>query len=72
LSAATAFSALPKAVMTATGTSNAFCVMYSTTPQPFAVGQSHVGQAQVERLAIEQSQRVVNRLGARRVESHSR
>ena len=39
--------------------------------QSFAIGQSHVGQAEIEWLPIEQPKRIADRFGARRVESHA-
>ena len=72
MSAATAFSALPNAVITATGTSSAFLVDVLDDAQALAVGQAHVGEAQVERLLVEQPDRLADRFGARRVEPHPR
>jgi hypothetical protein len=40
--------------------------------QAFAVGQPHVGEAQIERLLVEQTDRLADTLRARRVEPHSR
>ena len=40
--------------------------------QAVAVGQPHVGEAQVERLGVEQPDRFADGFGARRVESHPR
>ena len=46
--------------------------MCSTTARPFAVGQTHVGQAQIERLRVEQFDRLGDGLRARRIEPHAR
>ena len=40
--------------------------------QALAVGQAHVGEAEVERLLVEEPDRFADRFGARRVESHPR
>ena len=40
--------------------------------QALAVGQAHVGEAQVERLLVEQPDRLGDRFGAGRVEPHAR
>ena len=72
MSAATAFSALPNAVITATGRSSPFWLMCSTTRKPGPSGQPHVGEAKVERFGIEQTDGLADGLRPRRVEAHAR
>ena len=71
LSARTAVSILPWAVITATGTLGEYCCIHLTSSKSIAVGQLHVGQAQIELLGLEQALRVGDAVCRSRIEIHA-
>ena len=71
LSARTAVSMLPCAVITATGTRGRVLLDPSDQIEPVAVGQLHVGETQIEALGLEHALGLGNAVGGARTQIHA-